>query len=359
MRSRLSRFKYLAPRLGLALGSVYLTLLAVEVGLRLQAKPQGAIPHGLLQADKAAGFALVPGYHGQFDDGFVRGDIHINSLGYRDDEPHPDAISRVLLLGDSFTFGYLLDQTETIDKWVERLEPGLEVCNLGVSAYNLPQQLEPLRRWTLPAQQVVYLFFCNDLLTNSMDHYNVVEGYLVPRSRPDGTLYSENELQQEIARKTQPNDLERLSPRTMLLAQVRQIVQRAAARLDRISDRDRDWLEDVKVKTKLRNLVIPCAVDYTLQMRALAVERAMNFLIVIIPALDEVRAAKYRHATAQYVAGLRAAGFDVIELLPRLSTADYWRHDVHFNPQGAKKAAEAISQALKQSRETSPIRKGE
>src|SRR5262249_16241824 len=106
-------------------------------------------------------------------------------------EPSPNPKSRVLLIGDSFAFGAMLDQKETIDSRMEEMEPGLEVDNLGVIGYNLPEQLAPLREWTLPADQVVYLFFYNNF--EAPRELRLVNGYPIPLQRPDGTPIQDDE----------------------------------------------------------------------------------------------------------------------------------------------------------------------
>lgn len=71
--------------------------------------------------------------------------IRTNSLGMRDSEPVPvedDSASRIVVLGDSFTFGYRVDADSIYPSILEsRLneEPAkqrVEVLNMGVSGYN-------------------------------------------------------------------------------------------------------------------------------------------------------------------------------------------------------------------------------
>lgn len=73
----------------------------------------------------------------------ARGEVVVSSLGYCGHEPRGEGANRVLLVGDSYAFGSLLDQPDTIDACMDRLDPRREVINLGVTGYNLPEQLEP------------------------------------------------------------------------------------------------------------------------------------------------------------------------------------------------------------------------
>ncbi len=73
----------------------------------------------------------------------------------------------------------------------------------------------------------------------------------------------------------------------------------------------------------------------------------MGFQIAIIPGVEEARDGKHFPSVAEYVAGLRAEGLPIIDLLPKLSINDYWSYDPHFNPKDAKIAAGEIYKALK------------
>jgi len=80
----------------------------------------------LFVLDDAVAFKLAPNFRGFYEDGKARLEIRTNSLGHRDDEPRlarPEA-RRLILAGDSFTFGVLLalcvngDQLSTKVGWL-------------------------------------------------------------------------------------------------------------------------------------------------------------------------------------------------------------------------------------------------
>lgn len=86
-------------------------------------------------------FELAPNRRGRLKGIRVR----TNSLGMRDAEPLPiesEAVSRIVILGDSYTFGWGVDGDSTYPTVLEKqLNDGLrerpfEVLNLGVSGYN-------------------------------------------------------------------------------------------------------------------------------------------------------------------------------------------------------------------------------
>lgn len=72
-----------------------------------------------------------------------------NSLGLRDREhafePGPGLI-RVVVVGDSFAWGYGVSDGETFADVIEQQTPGVEVINLGVTAFGLRQEITYFQR---------------------------------------------------------------------------------------------------------------------------------------------------------------------------------------------------------------------
>jgi len=93
------------------------------------------------------GWALRPGIR----DMTVFGDrvLNSNSRGLRGRAEHaydkPPGVRRVLVLGDSFTFGEDVSDDETYAHFLQQRLPGVEVLNLGVHGYGHDQMLLYLR----------------------------------------------------------------------------------------------------------------------------------------------------------------------------------------------------------------------
>lgn len=70
--------------------------------------------------------------------------IRCNSVGMRDDRDFPtekpETRRRLLLLGDSFTFGYGVDADERFSSLLEARDAGLEVLNFGLCSSGMDQQ---------------------------------------------------------------------------------------------------------------------------------------------------------------------------------------------------------------------------
>ncbi len=114
---------------------------------------------------------------------------HHNSLGLRESEPREnDTRPTVLVLGDSFTWGYDVEEGERFTDLLQREFPHLRFVNAGVSGFGTDQEYLLLRKlWDRFKPERVVLVFCgdNDRGDNSTnERYN---GYFKPYfvARPD------------------------------------------------------------------------------------------------------------------------------------------------------------------------------
>lgn len=100
-------------------------------------------------------------------------DVAINSLGLRNAEisqTKPASTQRILMLGDSLTFGWGVPQRQTTSWWVESLlngdeeVPRYQVVNAGVGNYNTEMSVEYYRQngHLLDPDLVVLNYFIND-----------------------------------------------------------------------------------------------------------------------------------------------------------------------------------------------------
>ena len=119
------------------------------------------------------GWRLRPSWHGRTRDGRT---VRLNHAGFRGAAAGEGAPGRrrVLLLGDSLTFGTGVEDSETFAAQLAQLAPALEPLNLGVSGYGTDQELLLLEREGLPmAPAVIVLDVCvgNDVLDNALPVY--------------------------------------------------------------------------------------------------------------------------------------------------------------------------------------------
>jgi len=105
-------------------------------------------------------------------------DVIINSMGFRDREyaeQKPDGVFRILVLGDSFTWGLGVSQEEIYTEVLESMlnqtlegSPRVEVINAGISGFGTDQEYLLLQRWAkrLAPDLVVLFFYENDIHNN-------------------------------------------------------------------------------------------------------------------------------------------------------------------------------------------------
>jgi lysophospholipase L1-like esterase len=159
-------------RLLLSVVSVLITLIAVEIGLRIGI---GAVfPNRFFEPHEQFGHFHVPGRTGWQHTAEYNSYIVINSKGLRDRErPYakPDGTFRILMVGDSFVEGIQVDQDQTLPAQLEALlnrQSGtpIEVINAGVSRYATDNVLLFLESEGLRYQPdlVIYAFFPNDVV---------------------------------------------------------------------------------------------------------------------------------------------------------------------------------------------------
>lgn len=167
--------KFLVVTVPAALVAVILSMVLVELWVRVRWDDRRGTP-GFYISDAELGQRLAPGYDGWF----AGVPVQINALGFRDVKDYqlakPPGTYRILILGDSVTFGHGALQEETypsllrerLQQW--RPDTNWEVWNLGVPGYNTTQELKYLER-VGPSYQpdlVVIGFYENDLADNDV-----------------------------------------------------------------------------------------------------------------------------------------------------------------------------------------------
>jgi hypothetical protein len=167
----------------LALAAVVVTLLLGEAGLRVvdKARPPELPPPPsrpeMFMADPAVGYRLWPSTRTcmRYPPGAHRV-THVisNSDGFPSSRElgEPDPRPRVLVLGDSFTFGVGVDEGHRFTEVVEELEPRWRVDNVAMVGWGLDLMVRALERYGPKAQpNVVVLAVYTDDFRRVHPHY--------------------------------------------------------------------------------------------------------------------------------------------------------------------------------------------
>lgn len=187
--------------------SVLVSLLLAEIAFRVLL-PQHFDPHprGMYRSDPAVGYVLAPNFRGTFKRAEFEHEVTSNNVGLRGPpvRARNQSTFRVVCLGDSFTWGYGVNDSETYPQRLESLlarkypDVDIQVLNAGVPGYGTADALRFLqsRAVLLDPDLVVLQFLAdNDFTENrrpALGRVSVRDGWLhadePPRPQPMRTL---------------------------------------------------------------------------------------------------------------------------------------------------------------------------
>ena len=172
-RRRSGAAKLLTITLPVAALTTLVLIATTEAWVRATHDARDGAP-GLFAPDPARRIRLTPNYTGWF----AGVPVHVNSLGLRDDREYPlekrPNTFRILVLGDSVTFGHGSVEAHTYPRLLEdrlrawRPDVDWQVWNAAVPGYNTSQELAQLLEFGPVAKPdlVVVGFYENDVTDN-------------------------------------------------------------------------------------------------------------------------------------------------------------------------------------------------
>lgn len=159
-------------RIALILVSIGFSLVLIEIALRLFfPQPLGPVQFAV---DPDLGFIPVPNQKAvRTLPGVYAYRYSNNSMGLRGPEIHAKTKPRILVLGDSFTYGIGVNDEETFCSILQSLLPGNEIINAGNGGKGTDYALKFYRTKGKPLDpDVVVLVFCgNDFSDNQLNVY--------------------------------------------------------------------------------------------------------------------------------------------------------------------------------------------
>jgi len=311
---------------------------------------------------------MKPGFEGYLKEEEFRTDVSINSLGYRQAEFSPDrgAGQRVLVIGDSFTFGYGVEETDGYVRVMERTlneqaSPPVEAINSGVPAWWTDAYYLYLKTRGLalkPDVVVLGLFMGNDIdardaryaIWPEVDDDGLPLAITSERVRIDGghRVRSERRARWKIPVLRNSHLFQ------LLYSSGKNIGRLFSPKVQASTLYEATYSAETEaIITKVQKLILGMAED--------AHGIAAQFVVVMIPERRQVypdresteRAldlAKPHRLFAEFFAG---HGIPTVDLLPVMraaaQTSDdelYYRKDSHFTRSGYRAAGEAIGRFL-------------
>jgi lysophospholipase L1-like esterase len=164
------RLKPLALNLLLALGSLVMVLVVLELvlraapslmpeeaQLRVHWRQMADADTAKTRADPYVGFLYPANARSTVAQTSVEFGFHMDSHGFRNAGPWPERAD-VVAVGDSWVFSYGVNDEEAWPRLVERSLPGTRVMNLGLSGFGPEQYTRVYQRYGVPLQPRVLLY---------------------------------------------------------------------------------------------------------------------------------------------------------------------------------------------------------
>ncbi|NBO18101.1 MAG: hypothetical protein EBV03_02545 [Proteobacteria bacterium] len=304
--------------------------------------------------DKNLGWTHIPDISGEFNRREFSTTITTNSLGLREHELQPKQHFRVAVLGDSFAWGHGVEQSERFSDRLQALT-GVETVNFGMVGYGPVQYYLQLPRVLATEPDLVILTFClqNDFGDNvSSFRYGRYKPYAVLEN---GTLSIRGRPPYRLPRfgpQLHPwyqrySALGRLFVRSLRVLRGGDFLPPAdAPPLEGMSIADSDFYEQLDQLQNQKALGINAALLAGIKQRLDAA--GVRLLLFAAPSKMELES-----TVAQNLLKAQAKDLDIpyFEMPEPLSVKDYYAIDLHWNPSGHAKVAEALAPVVQKIRE--------
>ena len=285
----------------LFLFSVYLSAVLADVGLYfVHAKPAMRHPQNMYRPDDDRGFRLAASFRGSVNTNKPYM-VETNSRGYRDLEWESEAKVRVLVVGDSYTFGSGLPMELGFVAQARGMAAGRAwFFNGGVGGYGVPHSLETLRKECryVRATPVFYMYYLNDTRRDNMDTaaLRVVDGFLVPaKARDDRRVLTTGEIRRRIEERRRQKSWE--LTRSLRLLNLRKFLswvhfhpRQLSERIFSIDDLSEEYLRRYVVSSD-SELYPPRlagrAAEMIAEMAAEAADCGARFAMFVLPSYQE------------------------------------------------------------------------
>ena len=337
----------LVSRLGLALGScgfVLLAVLAAELLSRTWAPDYLVKSRGLHVFSSAYGWAGRPGAVAPMGGGRVS----LNAHGYRGRElpvPKTGDRMRVVVLGDSISFGYGVSDEQTFPHLLSVRNEGLEVANLGVEGYGPGQELLVLRREGLSADpDVVVLALC--LRNDFVDAVLPVALYDGVTPRPRFQLVGDTLVLDESAmpRTRAGRSLHWLGDESHLFNRVSALLPR------RDREEDPGWRSRKQEVLRDPDYAFRLTFALVMEMEKMCRQRGVGFLVATFP--NGLGYGIRPELSERLHASLRASGVAVVDMGARFRTLGLTPQALaidstgHLDPRGHALSSEILDHEI-------------
>lgn len=314
--------------------------------------------------DDRLGWKNSPGRFGQYTRDEFSYQININSHGMRYREVSPKKspnITRVVVLGDSFTWGIGVADQERFTEMVEKKTDGkYELLNFGVSGYG------PIQYYLMIDEiiedfhpEIVLIAFClsNDFADNIFwRRYNYYKPYLLENKKPN-IVISGYPIPRSGELATGPLS-DWLADHSRLYSLVRGKVKTTALQFADygqagINGADENQMDIYFPKhsteaSELADRMVALNAKLIRQIRDKAKRQNVQLAVVVAPTKCEYGAcfqgerARNMNARNYLLKTLKELDIPVIDKTDAIDSSDFWKTDGHWRPSGHEKIADGI-----------------
>jgi hypothetical protein len=371
----------------LVVGACGVTLLILEGVFRFSYEPVSAqmndfrlVQSSFFQRDEQLGWVPRPQIAGEHPYNGTMVPFHTNSRGLRDREnsiQKTNGTTRIVVLGDSYTWGYRVRDEEVYPELLESLLGNVDVINLGVTAYATAQELQYFKREGLQYRpDIVLLAFC-------LNDFDEADGKVLRRAFAETA--ASNSV---VAKKAEPEpsgffiNIKRwISEHSVLSRWIRDRINTNRTLVEflvkiglkgplaGIEELDVNILPALKAAPVHLNPLIALAKSHVLELRDLLAARGIRFIVVLVPSPQSVDAELFDQSIA--FTRFEPKDFDLdqpyrlmedfakanhIELINPLESFRRAHHplaslflvrDMHFSPMGHEVFAQEIARYLR------------
>lgn len=340
------------------------SLLAAEFVLRTFA-PQRTLPVlktlqlSCYQQSSYLPYEYAPGCSGSFETGGIRSHVRINSIGLRGGEVAEKTKPRMFIAGDSFAFGYGLEEENTLSNNIETLLD-VDVVNGGIWGAGPDVEYLLTERVGLsvgPDLLIVTIFPRNDLRDIAVTTWTEEDDRLV-RIEDDKFVDAEGFLRRDAVSRYYYTPVIRnshlakflLDRISNLFISLRTSITPSTLARDTYVYDDAGWDDQCLFAGECDGELAQAEQKTSRIMtlfRTLSERAGIPLLLVVIPDEAQLNGDTPRETLFHVVA--RESGLDVLDLTDDFlkdgrPVADYFLPDGHWSPLGARIGAQAIAE---------------
>lgn len=335
----------------LALFSILLALAGLEIGLRVvqpprPARPQPQVEYEYVPRDVAAGrlasyWRLVPrkeGYH-------LNVPVRSNSLGIRNAEipVEPHDRYRIVVLGDSHTFGFGVIEEQTWPRLLERSlrdrtgDRQVEVINAGIEGLAIEQEIQFFQDCfvTLKPNLVILTYYWNDMPMIGSPEEPWPDGVdMIPP-----TMSSEKSA---VAGKAAARGTISVAERIKGLLKQSYLLYNVVQHAPALQTRMYPSIETKWKRATLEGVHSPrlnaswaFVESQLVGLKKLSIAHSFDLTVVVVPLFEQMTSSSYPDAAYQseLLRIGRSRGIDIVDPLPAIKAVNprYPRHFIPFD----------------------------